>query len=365
MVNKENCFDTDKPNETLSFLISGLVAFSENKWMYPYPSTLIRARGLLFGACIEQGKFNFQSISDFLNLLQTPLKDWWPFTKLPDGIDPDIPMLDSQLQISTQMEELLLDLDDLSGNQKFNANELKLVLDNRKIREAVLKVQKHPELEDAYVILRRFLIENPWINMNDGVNIPNETVQLMGKISDFYEKPSPNMLHEGKYWLCPRCNGILIWTDGKSRCATKGLCEQIVDLTQAKAITSDISTLKMTFRKRVQLPGLPELDLYRELSKIPGVNVTLWPEADRYDLLVEKNRTLRWAIDVKDYASEFTLSNLLRQSKPPYMKNIKFYYVIPDYRERMTSGYFQNLRKLTPQSKIQLMSTLVREVTKA
>lgn len=362
---EENYIDTNKSNETLSFLMSGLVALAENNWMYPYPSTLIRARGLLFGAYIEQGNWKFQSISEFLRLIQTPLKDWWPFPELPDGIDPDIPMIDSQLQISSQVEELLLDLDDLSGNQKFNASELKLVLDNRKIRDAVLKVQKHPELEDAYVTLRRFLIENPWINISDGIHIPNETIQLMGKVSDFYEKPSPNMLHEGKYWLCPRCNGILIWADEKPRCATKGLCEQIVDLAQAKAITNEISTLKMTFRKRVQLPGLPELELHRELAKIPGVSVALWPEADRYDLLVEKNGNMRWAIDVKDYASEFTLSNLLRQSRPPYKKDVKFYYVIPDYRERMTSGYLQKLKKLAPQAKIQLMSTFLREVTKA
>lgn len=365
MNSANNTLEEEQSNTTFSFLVSGLVAFAENNWMYPYPSTLIRARGLLFGAQIEQSKWKFQSMSDFLQLLQVPLKHWWPFRKLPDGIDPDIPMLDSQLQISIQVEELLLDLDDLSGNQKFDAHELKLVLDNRKIREAVLKVQKHPELEDAYVTLRRFLIENPWINISDGIHIPNESIQLMGKVSDFYEKPSPNMFHEGKYWLCPRCNGILIWADGKPRCATRGLCDQIADLTQAKAITTDISTLKMTFRKRVQLPGLPELDLYRELAKVPGVTVTLWPEADRYDLLVEKNRISRWAIDVKDYASEFTLSNLLRQSKPPYKKDVKFYYVIPDYRERMTSGYLQKLRKLAPNAKIQLMSTFVREVIKA
>jgi hypothetical protein len=74
---------------------------------------------------------------------------------------------------------------------------------------------------------------------------------------------------------------------------------------------------------------------------------------------------MRWAIDVKDYASEFTLSNLLRQSHPPYKKDVKFYYVIPDYRERMTSGYLQKLKKLAPQAKIQLMSTFLREVTKA
>ena len=34
-----------------------------------------------------------------------------------------------------------------------------------------------------------------------------------------------------------------------------------------------------------------------------GIRVTLWPEIDEYDLLVELDKNNRWAIDVKDWVS--------------------------------------------------------------
>ena len=50
----------------------------------------------------------------------------------------------------------------------------------------------------------------------------------------------------------------------------------------------------------VTLPGLWEIALYESLTRL-GVRVTLWPQIDEYDLLVELPRKIRWAIDVKDW----------------------------------------------------------------
>lgn len=50
----------------------------------------------------------------------------------------------------------------------------------------------------------------------------------------------------------------------------------------------------------VTLPGLWEIALYESLTRL-GVRVTLWPQIDEYDLLVELPRKVRWAIDVKDW----------------------------------------------------------------
>ncbi len=356
----------EKINQLFSFLIAGLIAFAENDWKYPYPSTLSRARGLLYGAALERGQWKFESMSDFIKLVQTPIRSWWPYEIFPDGIDPDAYLVDVDLQIPGYVEEFLLDLDDLSETQRFHATELKLVLDNRKIREALQQAKNHPELEEAYVVFRRFLIENPWISVGDGVDIPREAMQLMGKVSDYYEKPSINMLHDGKYWLCPRCNGILIWANDRPRCATDGLCDRLVDFGKATSIFGDIRTLKMSFRKRVQLPGLPEIQLFKELSKIPDIEVNLWPEADRYDLSVEKKGTFHWALDVKDYASEFSLSSLFKKKpSPPYVNGMEFFYVIPNHREQINRGYLFRLKKLSPDgTQIRLMSDLIQEAQK-
>jgi len=50
------------------------------------------------------------------------------------------------------------------------------------------------------------------------------------------------------------------------------------------------------------LPGIEEIRLKEELTKL-GIRVTLWPFVDEFDLLVELNRKVRWAIDVKDWSS--------------------------------------------------------------
>lgn len=357
--------DQEKSNHLSSFLIAGLIAFSENNWKYPYPSTLSRARGLLYGAAIERAKWKFESMGDFIKLVQTPIRLWWPYENFPDGIDPDAYFIDTNLQIPAYVEELLLDLDDLSENQRFNAAELKLVLDNRKIRDALQQARDHPQLEESYVVLRSFLIEHPWINVEDGIDVPREARQLMGQISDYYEMPSINMRHDGKYWLCPRCKGILIWANDRPRCATDGLCDRLVDFNQANSFFGDIRTLKMTFRKRVQLPGLSEIELFKELSNLPNIDVRLWPEADRYDLSVEKKGKFHWAIDVKDYASEFSLSSLFRKKSPPYIKGMEFFYAIPDHREQISRGYLHRLKKLSPDNtRVRLVSDLLQEAKK-
>lgn len=361
----QNNTDSERSNQLFSFLIAGLTAFAESNWMYPYPSTLSRARGLFYGAAIERGKWKFESMGDFIKLVQAPIRSWWPYENFPDGINPDAYLVDTELHIPAYVEELLLDLDDLSENQRFNATELKLVLDNRKIREVLQQARDHPELEEAYVVLRSFLIEHPWINVEDGIDVPREARQLMVQISDYYEMPSINMRHDGKYWLCPRCKGILIWANDRPRCATEGLCDRLVDFSQASSIFGDIRTLKMTFRKRVQLPGLPEIELFKELSGLSDIEVRLWPEADRYDLSVEKKGKFHWAIDVKDYASEFSLSSFFRKKSPPYIRGMEFFYAIPDHREQISRGYLHRLKKLSPNNtQIRLVSELLHEAKK-
>lgn len=360
-----NTTDMERSNQLFTFLVAGLIAFAENDWKYPYPSTLSRARGLLYGAIIESGKWKFESMSDFIHLVQTPIRTWWPYEVFPDGIDPDAYLVDSDLQIPVYVEDFLLDLDELSEPQRFHATELKLVIDNRKIREVLQQAKDHPELEDSYVLFRRYLIENPWVNVEDGLDIPREAQQLMGKVSDYYENPSINMVHDAKYWLCPRCNGILIWANNRPRCATNGLCERLVDFGKGKSIFGDIRTLKMSFRKRVHLPGLPEVQLFKELSKIPGLEVKLWPEADRYDLSVKKEGVFHWALDVKDYASEFSLSSLFKKKPYHHIKGMEFFYVIPNHREQINRGYVSRLKKLSPGTPIRLVSDILQKARKS
>src|SRR6266508_6841833 len=95
----QNNTDSERSNQLFSFLIAGLTAFAESNWMYPYPSTLSRARGLFYGAAIERGKWKFESMGDFIKLVQAPIRSWWPYENFPDGIDPNAYLVDTDLQI--------------------------------------------------------------------------------------------------------------------------------------------------------------------------------------------------------------------------------------------------------------------------
>jgi hypothetical protein len=90
---KQNDSISGLPDTLFLLLIAGLVAFAENDWNFPYPSTLTRARGLLIGVAIERERWQFQSMVDFLRMAQTPLKDWWPLEAYPSSADPDRPLL--------------------------------------------------------------------------------------------------------------------------------------------------------------------------------------------------------------------------------------------------------------------------------
>lgn len=352
-----------KADDVFTYLAAGLIAFAERGWQYPYPPTLERARGELTGANLLQGAYKFQSMSDFLRMLHQPLKSWWPLAEMPSGIDPDLYVLDTDLQIATHVEDYLLDLDDLSRTNRYHIGELKAVLDNRKMRDICRQVSEHPDLQAAYVALRRYLIEHPWLDAGAGLDIPSDVTRLMGKVADFYEPPSPNMLHAENYWMCPRCGGLLWWKDGRPQCAKPGLCDILTRSFEGRqARRGDLRTLKLTHRKRVQLPGLPELELYHQLSQM-GLKAALWPDGDRYDLQIEFPDGEVWAVDVKDYASEYTLARQLQNVTPPTDPQItQFYYVIPDHREQLSPGYTQRLAQIIADRGIQvcLDNTLVR-----
>jgi hypothetical protein len=77
------------------------------------------------------------------------------------------------------------------------------------------------------------------------------------------------------------------------------------------------------------LPGIWEIHLAEELSKL-GVRVTLWPEIDEFDLLVEFSRKRRWAIDVKDWSY---LDEERLQQVPYRGDTAETFVVFPDERE--------------------------------
>lgn len=343
-------------NELFTYLAAGLVAFSEQDWKYPYPSALNRGIAGVTQKLLAKGGNYPIAISQFIRMLEEPLNDWWPGNATPEGIDPNLALLEPELRLSPHVEEFLYDLDELLP-QSQALSQVKSILDHLPMREMIQRIQTDHSLQDAYVTTRRFLIEHPWFNAEDGADFPPYVYLMMKNRPDnFYEKPDPNMLHDARYWECPRCRGILLWVNGNPRCAKDNLCSILTSgFHEAKPIPKNASpkVLKLALRKRVQLPGLPELEFANRLKHIDGINISLWPEQDAYDLRVEFANGEVLKFDVKDFASEVHLAKKLRQEKSSQESDILF--VIPDYREHIKRGYMADLRRQLSGSKTKVI----------
>jgi hypothetical protein len=344
------------------YLLAGLTAFADNEFRYPYPQTLVYARGILAGSTIQSGHPNIQSISAFLQMVKHPIGEWWPLTKIPLAIDPELPLLYSDGQLPDFAMDWLLDTD--QRRRLNNVSDIAAVVANRYIAEICDRLPGNPSLQADYIDFRRFLIKNPWIDAGTGLNIPLNVRQLMmDDVLRYYERVvSPNMIRQGRCWQCPRCKGILHWVDDQPHCVS-GLCDRLTDLERAEPIIGqDILSLRIVFRRRVQLPGIPELVLFEKFSGMAGVQVDLWPEGDLFDLRVKTANKL-WQLDVKDYTDPRELAVHLR-SQSHFRAGTQITYIIPAYRDDLTPGYSRTLRQLVPGTSIFTDEELIERVQK-
>ncbi|MCK2245277.1 MULTISPECIES: hypothetical protein [unclassified Crossiella] len=83
------------------------------------------------------------------------------------------------------------------------------------------------------------------------------------------------------------------------------------------------------------IPGLPELALHDQLAA-RGLEVSLWPGLDAFDLLVEvgskRGRKTSFKVDIKDYTSAMTLAELIHAQEGD--RGGADWLVLPDYHGR-------------------------------
>ncbi|MFB6397861.1 hypothetical protein [Polymorphospora lycopeni] len=115
------------------------------------------------------------------------------------------------------------------------------------------------------------------------------------------------------------------------------------DAIEAATVESHVCLVRPAWRYSV-IPGCEELRLYRLLSVMPDVSVTLWPFTDRYDLHVQAGRRrLPWRVDVKDYADPARLvTELVRKDA---VRDPSVVIVVPDYRSSQVGVLNERLRR--------------------
>ncbi|MEV4511599.1 hypothetical protein AB0K00_21810 [Dactylosporangium sp. NPDC049525] len=116
-----------------------------------------------------------------------------------------------------------------------------------------------------------------------------------------------------------------------------------IGVIQAATVEGHVCLVRPAWRYSV-IPGCEEIRLYKLLTAMPDVSVTLWPYTDRYDLHVEAGgRRAPWRVDVKDYADPARLvTELLKKDA---VRDTSVVIVVPDYRSSQVGVLNERLRQ--------------------
>lgn len=212
------------------------------------------------------------------------------------------------------------------------------------------------EGDSRYRDYRRFLIEHAVVDEGAGID---RFLTLGLKMADHYERIGPECLDaiDGAehYFACPRCGWPMRHHDGhvacrSDPCRTAGarFSSQSGHLVPLGALEPPPPTpaegrrrLRFGLWRYTLLPGLEELALAADLSRIAGVDVELWPHFDAYDLAV-RSGSRSWKVDVKDHCRASRLAAQLLE-RPPSDRRI---IVVPDRRQHQVKILRERCREI-------------------
>ena len=183
--------------------------------------------------------------------------------------------------------------------------------------------------QDAYVNLRKFLIEHPVIPAKDlrGLKLgyAQNSIALQA-IENAYEEIQKDC------FVCPRCGWTLQKEKIGMRCQSRTCSEAVYIPGELKVISGNAGMLRLKrgVMKYIAVPGKLELEIYAYCEK-HGVQSVLWPQMDRYDIEITFPDGTVWAIDAKAVKEpHFLKENVAREGGFPSGTYDRSFYVIPD-----------------------------------
>lgn len=357
---QESSVPSTAESETFIYLSIGLASWIQQQKPYPYPEVFQRGLNGLSLLALQTRKTFPTSFTELYRLFHKPIAEWWfgKVSNLPNDINPEFPLLYEGLlddQVSDWLESY-----NLGSNQVFQRSlqEIEAMKDQMKIKDLVAAARRDPREQEEYVHLRRFLVEHPWTTIE---NVLRETqrinVQNLMQMYDAYDAFENVAIHDGVFWQCPFCGGILSWVNNVPRCAKPSVCgEMYPDYRGRTEIqpSQGILRLRWGLHTRVCIPGKTEIRLFDWLNAQQQrthaiAEVALWPGGDAYDIRISFRDDETWAIDLKDYANPIALAHQIKSRVPsffdPALEFDHIFYVVPDYRIRISPNYLKQLKQ--------------------
>ncbi|WP_193195831.1 hypothetical protein [Nostoc sp. MG11] len=338
-------------------LVLGLAEFIRRDDRYPYPELLRYALNKL---ALEVTAVTYpRTLTGLLALLEKPVKTWYPRRLLPKEFDSDFGLLYEGVLSEEASRYLYEELLDRAKLPEFaTASTKQMAIENFPFKKILERLQElysndsdFERVQQEYVLLRRFLIENGYTTPAQLRKVFSKTRHIdIQEVGDLYEECQ----EEEACWNCDRC-GPLFKKYGKLRGIKPSACnDHRQNLPFIRQITwkQGLRRLKFGIHWRICLPGIPEMRLFNVLKELQSkysdqlCAIHLYPGIDRYDLQLCFCDKSTWAVDIKDYRSPY---NLAPKLTPLFgegeLRYDESFYVIPIQRLQQREDYIEILRE--------------------
>lgn len=194
--------------------------------------------------------------------------------------------------------------------------------------------------QEAYCKVRRYIIENPIIKLEDRRTMSLELADNPAARDAFqfaYEE-----ITEDSY-RCPRCGWTMVPGKYGYSCHSTHCTDTLPELTDEMRLdpsAGDLYRLKKGVMRYFAAPGKLELEIVAFCEK-KKIRWALWPQMDRYDVEIQFSDGEIWEIDAKAYRNPIALRTKIQNDNGfPDGEYAKGYFVIP-------SEYTVNQRNYT------------------
>lgn len=284
--------------ETLRYLATGLAEWEkrEPEQRSHIPKGLRLGMSRMYLTSLLSGDEQAPSnLPEFFDWAKKPVVQWQPAAEI-KHLSPEVTLIEDGI------------ISDFALQWQVTGSDVEMQV-QEKVLQDVLEYCRLNQLEDAYRALRKLIIERPILPYSEYCRLLSSS--QLRPLRDFLLQIYVDLVEltsDSAYHFCPRCKYVMRRRqDGTYNCRNM-TCEQLsaklrlpsqppIPKHEAegwKAVTPGV-------HRYGTLPGIWEIQLAEALTKM-GVRVTLWPEIDKFDLLVEFSKKVRWAIDVKDWS---------------------------------------------------------------
>ncbi len=315
--------------ETLRYLATGLVEWEKRspQTRSLLPEALRIGMSRMYLTALLQGEEAPGNLRELFEKAEEPVLEWLPNASEIKNLSPNVTLVEDGI------------VSDFATDWQVDGRGVVEQV-QESVMQDVLEHCRRLQLDDAYRAFRQVVVTKPTIPYTEYRRLLATPIfhPLREYLRQTYVELEKLAEYE-VYYRCPRCQYPQRRRSDGTYCCRNVFCERLSAKSKPpltpllpipKAEANQWMVVTPGMHKYVTVPGLWEIFLYESLTRL-GVRVTLWPQIDEYDLLIELPRKVRWAIDVKDWGH----LRLDRLKQVQYRLDVdETFVVFPKERER-------------------------------